>query len=168
MKSRCESADGHNAVTLGLLLWFAFPRFYQSSIYFHDSPSGLWVGNLSNTTRSRDQRRYYRACYCFFGLEERVGWSDRKTGRKDGTRYRRLASLSGLADKHRRTSISIRVSTDRRRCDRFFIPLATDDKINTTNRLHLLPVCKYPPLIQLQATGNLPDHSSCSIYTRTV
>lgn len=101
MKSRCESTDGHNAVTLGLLLWFLFPLFYQSSIYFHDSPSGLWVGNLSNTTRSRDQRRYYRTCYFFFGLEERVEWSDQKTQRKDGKRYKRLASLSGLADKHR-------------------------------------------------------------------
>lgn len=88
------------------------------SIYFHDSPSGPWVGNLSNTTRSRDQPRYYRACYCFFGLEKRVGWSDRNRGREDGKRYRRLASLSGLADKHRRTPISIWVPTDRRRCSR--------------------------------------------------
>lgn len=36
------------------------------------------------------------ACYCCFGLEERVGWSDRKTGRKDGRRCSRSASLSGL------------------------------------------------------------------------
>lgn len=158
MKSPCESADGHKAVTMGLRL--AFPLFHHSSIYFHDSPSGLWAGNLSNTTSCRDRRRYYRACYYFTSLEERVEWSDCKTGRRDGGRYRRLASLSGLADKHRRTSISIRVPTDRRRCGRFFIPLATDDKINTTSRLHLLPVCKYPPWIQ-------SHHSACSIYTRT-
>lgn len=35
------------------------------------------------------------ACYCCLGLEERVGWSDRKTGRKDERRCSRSASLSG-------------------------------------------------------------------------
>lgn len=32
MKSRCELADGHNADTLGPLIWVAFTLFYQSSI----------------------------------------------------------------------------------------------------------------------------------------
>lgn len=88
MKSRQESADGHNTITLGLPIRFSFSLFFQSNpLYLHhwDSVWGFWVGNLSNTTRSGDQQRYYCVQYCFLGwASEWDGVMGEQEGRKEG------------------------------------------------------------------------------------
>lgn len=62
----------------------------------------------------------------WFGRVSGMGWwENRKEGRR---RYRRLPSLSGHADKHRRTHIPIWVPTDRDATQQVVsVPVPTDD-----------------------------------------
>lgn len=59
-----------------------------------------------------------------------MGWGDGRTGSEERRRCRRLASLSGLTDKHRWTHIPIWLPTDRDGRDMAMavsVPVLTDD-----------------------------------------